>query len=118
MYGLPKDFDPIVFEGRSLDAVTFGTNVIVLTFAGPLTVSVAGTLLFQASATDSPRREAPPVTEAHLVQAVGRTVLTADATSSRELQLQMSSGAVITLLDDSPHYESFSISLGDTEIVV
>jgi hypothetical protein len=32
MYGLPSDFDPHIFVGRRLEAITFAENVIVLAF--------------------------------------------------------------------------------------
>lgn len=118
MYGLPGDFNPDVFVGRRLESITFAENVIVLAFSGAVTVSISGTVLYQAAADTPQRRERPLTTHTSFVSAVGRAVETTELKSPQELILRLEKGFLITLVDDSDEYESYLISLGDREIVV
>jgi hypothetical protein len=118
MYGLPSDFDPQIFVGRELEAVTYAVNVIVLAFTPQLTVSVSG------SAPDRPTQDRDalidraPVAESELVSIVGDSVVTVELKSPRELILELARGGEITLLDDEDMYECYLINTGDREIVV
>ena len=117
MYGLPDDFDPGVFVGRRLESITFAENVIVLTFSEAVTVSIAGTVLYQEAADTPQRRERPLTTHTGLVGA-GGAVESTELKSPRELILRLEKGFLVTLVDDSDEYESYLIALSDREIVV
>lgn len=118
MYGLPADFDPRVFVDRQLEAVTFAENVIVLSFGTGLTVSVSGSIPYDAGPGVGPGVDTPPVATTQLVGLVGQHVRAADLKSPRELVLCLGEAASLTLLDNNDHYECYIISFGDSEVVV
>jgi hypothetical protein len=118
MYGLPSDFDPHIFVGRRLEAITFAENVIVLAFDEQLTVSVSGSVPYRGAADAELSVDTPPVPTTTLVTLVGGVVAATDLRSPRELILQFEGGASATLLDDSDDYESYLINTGTREIVV
>jgi hypothetical protein len=118
MYGLPDSFDPSVFVGRRLTAVTFAENVIVLEFDPHLSVSVFASVSYRTATDTELATDTPPVTQTRLVDLVGRVVTSAIARSWRDLVIELERDASITLVDDSETYESFVIGLGDREIIV
>jgi hypothetical protein len=118
MYGLPADFDPNIFAGRRIEAITFAENVIVIVFSDALTVSISGTILYQEATDTSHRRERPPVAHTSLVGAVGRAVVATELKSPQELILRLEGGFAVTLLDDSDAYECYLISVAGREIIV
>jgi hypothetical protein len=118
MYGLPRDFDPDIFRGRRLEAVTYAENVIVLVFSDHCTVSISGRVRYQTAADAPLVTEQPPVAHTCLVVAVGQTVEATNMRSPQELILHFERGATVTLLDESSSFESYLIEVDGRTIVV
>lgn len=119
MYGLPGDFDPTVFVGRRLEAVTYGENYIRLDFGVGLGIVALSDVAHQATKGSGFSVDRVPSSDpSSLHTYVGRDVVAALVDPPRRLELALDGGGRIRLTDDSDQYESFVISIGSDEIVV
>jgi hypothetical protein len=119
MYGLPSDFDPSRFLGRTLDLVSFSVSTVSLRFDGGISITIESCF---AHATGQPIVEAErtsiPVRDSRLMQIPGETVIDAKATSDGTLTLVFTGDHVLAIFDDDPMYEAYNITIGDEEIIV
>jgi len=118
MYGLPQDFDTSVFVGKSLQLVSFTANTIHLAFDDEVSITVESSFAHDLGQTGPPTVETVPVRESRLMQLVERTVVRAEARDRGTLVLYFDNGQTFFCFDDLPQYESYSITLGDRQIIV
>jgi hypothetical protein len=118
MHGLPHDFDASIFVGHELIQVSFTINTTHIVFDGTISV----TLLSSAAsgevpniAVDGGRTSAASL---DVIRLIGKQVASATAESEGTLNIIFQGGTVVTFLDDSRQYESYSIQIGDKEIIV
>ena len=116
MYGFPDSIDPNQLVDTALVAVTYSSNSIHLDFS-KWGVTVFGRLDIETIAGVQ-HTETPPVEISKLVGVVGQSVVAACLQGTRTLELRMSDGSRIRLVDDSVEFESLILRLEDTEYIV
>lgn len=113
MYGIPADETFDFFEGRRLDAVTFGRYKVSLSFdegvgldvEGPLAVAAPGS---DEHVADDARSVAAPVLD---LLALTVTAVRVDAPSS--LALTFENVTIVRAIDDLGPYECFDVHHGE-----
>ena len=120
MYGLPKDFDGSIFVGKTVVLVSFSVNTIHITFEGDVSITLQSSFEYRDSAqqTDDVCTQQVPVKESRLMQLAGRIVERVETNTDGTLTLHISGGHLLRCFDDSPNYESYSITHGKDEIYV
>jgi len=118
MYGLPKGFDASEFVGQELVQICFTANTISLAFDGDVLVTLLSSFGYSTTSNEVNRRETVPVSSSDLMHLIGKSVRSASAEPDGTLTLVFQDGATFTCLDDSREYESYSIHIGDREIIV
>jgi len=69
--------------------------------------------------TDEPERDAPPVGSSSLPCLVGKRVNSVEVLDDqRRLRLKLEDGWRLDLVDDTPQYEAFHLSLGGKTTIV
>jgi hypothetical protein len=118
MYGLPIDFDGSEFVERQLIQISFTENTIHLVFEGDVSLTLLSTFKYRLAQSDTTYEETIPVLSSQLMGLIGDKVKSATASRNGELSLLFGTGGNLTCVDDSTEYESYSIHIGDKEIIV
>lgn len=117
MYGLSKERDLSFLLGSELLQVCIGRNEVILNFTADIAITVMSA--FSVRNLESVRDFDEPMAGAlEWVQLLHDTVVEASATDGGGLELRFASGRSVTLLDDSPQFESFWIRFSGGEIIV
>src|SRR3972149_8201656 len=110
MYGLPKDFDFSVFEGRTLELVCFSENTVNLSFDDHLSITIESSYSHQVDDEDPGSTiDIPPETST-LMQLTGDVVELAEAVGKGTLVLHFEGGQVLKCFEDLPNYECYKIT--------
>ena len=118
MYGFPKNFDPDVFIGLTLEMICFNFNQIYLHFDKQTSITIEATLTYQMADGKEPLEISPPVLSSNLMGLLEHKVISATSQSDGTLSLTFDNGHIVKCLDPEPNYESYKISLGTTTIIV
>lgn len=119
MYGLPEDFDPTGFVGRSVEIVSFTANTVHLAFDGDYSLTVESSFEHRSKGcSNQPARFEVPVRDSGLMSLIGRPVVSAEVDKPGTLCLQFDDGQMFRCFDDSEEYESYKVNCGGTEIIV
>ena len=119
MYGLPSGFDTSRFVGRTLEQVSFSANTVHLTFDEDVSITIESSLAhWTGEDVDHSNRITIPVSESRLMQLVGESISSVDASADGTLTVWFSNGHAIACYDDTPMYEAYRLRFGDEEIVV
>jgi hypothetical protein len=121
MYGLPDNFDPNVFVGRTLERLSFTTNTLRLSFDGDISIIVESEVRHEgrdgrgAEWVDS---NAVPVTESRMMHLLGIVIARAEVAGRGTLVLEFTNGHTLRCVEDSDEYECYQLRIGATEIIV
>ena len=120
MYGLPRNFDPTLFVGRTIELVSFTSNTVHLAFSGDrCSLTIESSFEHNPGVTGRERVHSEvPVVESGLMRLVGRSVAIAEVEGEGTLFLRFDDGQTLRLFDDSEEYESYRIDCNGLEIVV
>jgi len=118
MYGLPNDFNASRFIGYALELVCFSQNQVCFHFNERVSIVVLNELLHQYSSDALPKTIRIPVVESDLMRLLGHSIVQASGNEKGTLAITFDSGDILQFLDDSAHYESYTITFGDEEITV
>ena len=119
MYGLPEDFNPTGFIGRTVEIVSFTANTLHLGFDGGYSLTVESSFEHGHEGHGAQTlRFGVPVTDSGLMSLVGRSVVAAKAEKPGTLYLRFADGQAFRCFDDSEEYESYRVNCGRTEIIV
>ena len=118
MYGLPSSFDPSVFVGRELELVCFSVNTITLTFDQKIRVTILRSFIYHPSPNAEAIKQTLPVASSTLMCLTGKIVRSAKADRDGTLTIQFESRESLTLVDELRGYDSYTLQIGDEEIVV
>lgn len=118
MYGLQLDFDATVFVGRELMQICFTANTVGFAFSDDLSITLVSSFVHCNASSDEARKQAVPVLSSNLMHLIGHKVDSVSAAPDGTLALVFDNGHSLTFLDDSQEYESYSIRIGDKEIIV
>jgi hypothetical protein len=119
MHRLPKDFDPSVIEGRTLEQVCFNSNQIAPHFDDDLSIIVESAFSHITDPpTDGDRLLAVPVSTSYLMQLLQSRVSQATGDEQGTLTLVFENNHTLKIYDNSEDYESYTInSRGQITIV-
>lgn len=118
MYGLPKDIDLSFFVGKTLNVVSFATNVIHLKFDGGVSISLESTFQHQQK-IDVELNHAGTIQSVYLIQTSSlmqlsnHAVDSATGTEDGRLTLVFDNGHVLHCLDDQEGYECYNFTDGE-----
>ena len=118
MYGLPKDFNASIFVEHELVQICFTINTIHLYFDGEVSVTLLASFAYSPTLNEASSIETVPVLSSSLMQLIGKKVGSATAKVDGTLTIVFQDGASLVCLDDSLDYESYSIRIGEREIIV
>ncbi len=119
MYGLPPDFDPSFFLGKMLELISFSVNTIVFQFDGDVGITLQSSFTHKIQPNDEHiDTDTVPVSDSRLMQLVGNTVRLAEANPNGTLTLHFDDGQILMFHDDSSQYESYRLTVNDSEFVV
>ena len=118
MYGLPSNFDASIFVEHELEQICFSATNVTLHFGDGVSISVLSAVAYSLSSTDPRQVESVPVSYSGLMRLIGKRVLSAESEVDGHVILRFSGGAELHLRDDSTNYESYSIRVGNREIIV
>jgi hypothetical protein len=118
MYGLPKDFDASIFVGHELTQICFTANTIDFAFGDDIAITLTSSFKHSSATNDWEHTESVPVSSSTLMRLIGKRVTSADAVKDGTLTLSFETKERLTFLDDSRDYESYSIRIGEKEIIV
>jgi hypothetical protein len=115
MYGIPSDFDPRVFVGRTLISVTFAENLIAFNFDDGVLVTAEGEVEYVVGAGEPAISEWPPIYyglpwRSGLAVLVGRAVVSCSVASGKVLHIFLS-GVANSDSATNPQSTSLSTSL-------
>lgn len=117
MYGLPDSFEPSIFVGRVIEQMSFTPNTLFVGFDHDISITIMGEFRYALGDQLHPTRQAVPVANSSVMSLVGKRVRSADTTPNGTLTLHFDPGCLV-LVDDSPTYESYTLRLGEREIIV
>jgi hypothetical protein len=121
MYGLPDDFDPALFLGRTLERLEFTTNTIIFRFDYDTTIVIEGEVQHEGvDEHEDPWVQSTtlPVSESRLTRLLGTTIVAGSVEGAGNLVLQFSNRHTLRCVEDSDQYESYQLRIGTTEIIV
>jgi hypothetical protein len=115
VHGVPEDFDYSVFVGAGLERVCFGAYIVKLDFSasevpGPLCISVEGKYIHAGPDAEGWSDQVrPPTKSSRLMQLTNHLVTEAARLDASRMRLVFDHGHSLTLIADTPQYESFQI---------
>lgn len=119
MHGLPTDFDGHEFVGLEVDWVCFAAYTVALKFGAEASITLESSFTYSLGAGGPELTETVPPVSSQLFGLVGKAVASVSADRSGELILRFGDGSFFRCTDDqAPQYESYTISVGEEEIVV
>ncbi len=113
MYGLPKDFDATILVGRTLNMVCFAAYQVYLHFDSDTSITIESG--FRHGARVSTR---PPVVHSELMRLVELAISEVEWDPDGTLKLRFQDGQSLTIDDDQPAYESYTIAAKGRTIIV
>lgn len=118
MYGLPKDFDFSIFNGRTLEVVGFSANSIRLSFDQELWVMISSAYSHQTHVDEALEITDVPPSQSTLMRLAGKVVESAWGEGPGTLVLRFEDGQVLRCYDDTPMYECYEINHRGTTIYI
>jgi hypothetical protein len=118
MYGLSVAFDPDMFVGRAIESVSFSINTISIAFADGLRLTSFTWVAYHPAHGETMCRDDVPVTSSSLMRLAECRVSSAARTARGGLDLSFETGGFLSVDDDEPAYECFSIVTPDGELFV
>ena len=118
MHGLPADADLSFLAGKRLSQIAVGANCVILYFDhGDPWIRVEGRSVTEVGGVRESSDDSYVIAPA-MFPLIGRKVLDVTWEESGTIRLMFDDSGVVIIEDDSPHYESYQIVLGDLEITV
>jgi hypothetical protein len=118
MYGLPKDVDLRFLNGIELQQICIGLHDVILNFTDQVTITVQTRFIHKSCLQFSGKEEVIPLSACTLPTLLGKQITSFTNEINGTLVLTFSNGETLTLVDDSPDYESYVITHSDQIIVV
>ncbi len=112
-----KGFDSSVLVGQELTHIIFTSNTIHFAFSGDISVTLTSSFVHDRPPHDLGRNQVVPVQTSSLMSLLGKTVSDSTSEPDGTLRLHFEDGEGLTFLDDSREYESYTVRIGDREII-
>jgi hypothetical protein len=99
--------------------VSFSVNTVHLSFSNDVSITIESCFAHSTHGDlDRSERERPPIRESRLMQLVGESIESAQASSDGTLSLKFTNGQILACYDDTALYEAYRLKLGEEEIIV
>lgn len=118
MYGLTTNFDVSAFIEKELTIISFTANTINMLFEEDVSITVMGSFIHNYNKSDSAKKQCVPVSSSSLMRLIGKVVQLAERGTDGSLVLHFDNSHILTLLDDSLEYESYSVRIDNKENIV
>jgi len=119
MYGLPEDFDPTGFVGRTVEVVSFTANTVHIDLDGDYSLTVTSSFEHGSEQRgEGAVRASVPVKFSGLMRLIGSPVVAAEVERPGTLLLRFDDGQTFRCFDDMEDYESYMINCDGQEIIV
>jgi hypothetical protein len=118
MYGLPTGLDLSFFVQKRLIQVCVGECDIIFNFDYSLSLTLTSSFGCQCPAGGFHQYESFIRGSGDVMKFLNKAVISAEDHSGGTLRLNFEGGGFIECYDDSEHYESYVIHVGDRVIVV
>lgn len=118
MYKLPETFDPEVLVGRTLELVCFAAYSIYLHLSEGVLITVMSAFSLSRPGEIAAEAVSVPVAQSDLMRLLEQKVSRAWKEGASTLAMTFESSETLRIFDPSPQYESYSIKIGDQEIIV
>jgi Family of unknown function (DUF6188) len=116
MYGLPKELDLSFFVGKTLESITFGINVIHLSFDCGVQISLESSYQQQRKSEVGHRvgliQSVFKCQNSSLMQFLEQSVVSAVAGDDGTLSLTFDNGDVLHCIEDPGPYERYNFTDG------
>jgi hypothetical protein len=116
MYGIPKDFPFEAFKNEVIVQICFGYNQIIFRFDGMISILVTSSIMVDHDILNEQQEVC--LHAGRLLNLLHQEIKSATTDNGKDLKLTFASGTILTLCDDSEHYESYEINVGDKEYVI
>ena len=83
-----------------------------------MSITILGSFIYSPFSNEESTKETVPVKSSNLMQLIGKGVLMANAHTDGTLTLHFEDQGALAILDDSPVYESYTITVGANEVHV
>ena len=113
MYGIPKNFDPGRFAGRTLESLSVGQHVVALVFSANCTINIEGQI-----AINSGNAVEVPASLLQLYPLINKDVSSALATEKGTLTLAFADGTELHIFDSNRNFESYNFSFDGKELFI
>jgi hypothetical protein len=120
MYGLSADADLSPLNGCLLTFVGFGEYQLRLAFSGDVecSISIDGNYAVASAGHEPVAYEKAVAGAPALLPLLGHTVASATVPADGTVRVVFDDGSALEVVDSSPHYESYQISMGDRLLIV
>jgi len=118
MYGLSADYNVSAFNKKELSLLCFSANTIDLTFDCDVSITIIGSFIHNYDKSAIAEKQDIPVTSSSLMCLIGKVVKFAERANDGGLVLHFDNSHILTILDDSREYESYSVCIGGKETFV
>lgn len=118
MYGLDMRVDLSFLNGREVLQVAIGVHEVIFRFDGDVSITVEGAFSYASGGELSKWSPGAPQAAAPALRLLGQTVRAVQGHRDGMLEVEISNGDRLTILDASKEFESYQISAPGRTIVV
>jgi hypothetical protein len=110
MYGLPSNTQLDFFKGKTLLQACFGVHDLILNFTEKVSISIFSSVGVGLEGRDFDRHSGFNEVSRELLRFLNRAVVDVRWTSEGTVSLIFDEGDALQIYDDSPEYESYTIT--------
>lgn len=118
MHGLDTKIDLSFLKGREVIQVAIGIHDVQFVFDKDVRISITGSFRYVSREGSSEWQPGAPEAAAPAIRLLGATVERVYGRKDGTLDLELSTGDCLTILDNSKEYESYTITYPGRTIVV
>jgi hypothetical protein len=116
IYGIPKDFPFEAFANEVIIQICFGQNDIIFRLDGLISILVTSPIILDQDVLNE--HEDVCRHAGRLLQLLHQKIDSVATDNGKDLKITFASGTTLTLCDDSEHYESYIVDVGDKKYVI
>lgn len=118
MYGLKKDIDLSFFLGSELIQVCIGLHQLILNFSGDISIALECEFSHSSKGRALNKSSELPDSACSLITTLGCCVTDINNLGNGNLEIKLSNGDIIQIIDSNKDYESYWITTPTENIIV
>jgi len=118
MYGLPPNTNLDFLKGETLIQVCFGANDLILNFSANVSIAIYSCVGVGVASSAMNKHTAFQEVAGELLDLLNKDVSNVRWTPEGTITLELDNGNAIWIYDDSPNFESYTISSSLGQLVV